>query len=172
MQRVSSVNFQPNPARIVMILEAMVTINGTKQAIWAAITDVENASDTISGIEKVEILEKPENGPVGLKWRETRTIFGKTATEVMWITDAAENEYYKTRAESHGSIYITTMRISEQDGGNVLTMTHDSQPQGIMAKMMCVPMGLVFKGTMRKLIQQDLKDIKKAVEQKGSEGSS
>ncbi len=42
-----------------MIVEAQVTINGSKAAIWAAITNIENASETISGIENIEVLEKP-----------------------------------------------------------------------------------------------------------------
>ena len=50
-----------------MIVEARVTINGSKAAIWAAITNIENASETISGIENIEVLEKPANGLVGLK---------------------------------------------------------------------------------------------------------
>jgi len=74
-----------------MIVEAQVTSNGSKAAIWAAITNIENAPDTISGIHKIEVLEKPANGLVGLKWRETRTLFGKPATAEKWITDAAEN---------------------------------------------------------------------------------
>ncbi|HZF10877.1 MAG TPA: hypothetical protein VFE33_18975 [Thermoanaerobaculia bacterium] len=47
-----------------MIVEAQVTINGSKAAIWAAITDIENASETISGIENIEVLEKPAAGAV------------------------------------------------------------------------------------------------------------
>jgi hypothetical protein len=31
-----------------MIVEAQVTINGSKEAIWAAITNIEDASETIS----------------------------------------------------------------------------------------------------------------------------
>ena len=45
-----------------MIVEAQVTINGTKAAVWAAITNIENASEIISGIENIEVLEKPETG--------------------------------------------------------------------------------------------------------------
>src|SRR6266478_4993619 len=95
-----------------MIVEARVTINGSKAAIWAAITNIENASETISGIEKIEVLEKPANGLVGLKWRETRMLFGKPATVEKWITDAAENEFYRTRAEDSGFIFLTTKSIS------------------------------------------------------------
>jgi carbon monoxide dehydrogenase subunit G len=59
-----------------MGVEAQVTINGSKAAVWAAITNIENAADIISGIEDIEVLEKPADGLVGLRWRETRLYFG------------------------------------------------------------------------------------------------
>jgi hypothetical protein len=148
-----------------MIVEAQVTINGSKVAIWAAITNIENASETISGIENIEILEKPANGLVGLKWRETRTLFGKTATADKWITDAAENEFYKTRAEDNGFVFLCTKSISESSGGITLTESHESKPQGIVAKLLSIPMGFLFKGVAKKALLQDLNDIKAAVEQ-------
>ena len=155
-----------------MIVEVQVTINGSKEAIWAVITDIENASETVGCIDKVEILEKPEDKLVGLKWRESRTLFGKTATEEMWITEAAENEFYKARAESHGFIYISTFSIAGQDGSNSLTMTHDSKPQSFVAKLMSVPMALLFKGIAKKAFLKDLNDIKAVVEQRAGERSA
>src|SRR5437667_7558793 len=128
-----------------MIVEAQVTINGSKAAIWAAITNIENASETISGIENIEVLEKPANGLVGLRWRETRMLFGKPASAEKWITDAAENEFYRTRAESDGFVFLSTIRISEGSGGVTLTSSHDSRPQGFVARLMSIPMFL-FKG--------------------------
>ena len=147
-----------------MIVEAQVTINGSKAAIWATITNIEKASETLSGIENIEVLEKPANGLVGLKWRETRMLFGKPATAEKWITDAAENEFYKTRAESDGFIFLSTMSISESSGGMTLTSSHDSKPQSIGARLMSIPMGLLFKGVAKKALLQDLNDIKSAVE--------
>jgi len=149
-----------------MLVEVQVTINGSKAAIWAAITDIENASETIRGIENIEVLEKPANGLVGLRWRETRMLFGKPATAEKWITDAAENEFYKTRAEDQGFVFLSTMSISESRGGMTLTSSHDSQPQSIMARLQSIPMGLFFKGVAKKALLQDLNDIKAAVEQK------
>jgi hypothetical protein len=149
-----------------MIVDVQVTINGSKPAIWAAMTDIENAAEIISGIENIEVLEKPANGLVGLKWRETRMLFGKPATADKWITDAAENEFYKTRAESDGFIFLSTTSISESRGGITLASSHDSQPQTIVAKLMSIPMGLLFKGVAKKALLQDLNDIKAAVEQK------
>ena len=146
-----------------MLVEAQVTINGSRAAIWAAITNIENAAEIISGIEKIEVVEKPANGLVGLKWRETRILFGKPATVEKWITDAAENEFYKTRAEDSGFVFLTTNRISDNGRGVTLTSSHDSQPQGIVARFMSLPMFL-FKGVAKKAILQDLNDIKSAVE--------
>jgi hypothetical protein len=152
-----------------MIVEEKVTINGSKAAIWAAIADIENASKIIKGIEKIEILEKPAGGLVGLRWRETRMLFGKPATAEKSITDAAENAFYKTKAEDNGFVFSTTMSLSEgSNGGITLTSSHDSQPQGIVAKLMSIPMRLFFKGAIRKAILQDLNDIKAAVEREAT----
>ena len=148
-----------------MIVEAHVTIKGSKAAIWAAITNIENASKIFSGIENIEVLEKPANGLVGLRWRETRMYFGKPATVEKRITDAAENEFYKTRAESDGFVFLSTMSISENSGGVTLTSSHDSKPQGIVATLKSIPMPL-FKGMVKKALLQDLNDVKSAVEQK------
>jgi hypothetical protein len=148
-----------------MLVEVQITINGSKEAIWAAITGIENASEIISGIDKIEVLERPAHGLVGLKWRETRMLFGKPATADKWITDAVENEFYKTRAASDGFVFLSTQSIAESGGGCTLTSSHDSQPQGIVARLMSIPMGLLFKGVAKKALLQDLNDIKAAVEQ-------
>lgn len=148
-----------------MIVEAHITINATRAAIWDAMTDIGNAADIVNGIENIEILEKPATGLVGLKWRETRILFGKPAAVDKWITEAAENELYKTKAEDSGFVFVTTNRISEGSGGMTLTSSHDSQPQGFVAKLQTIPMALFFKGVIRKAILQDLNDIKAAVEQ-------
>ena len=93
-------------------------------------------------------------------------LFGKPATVEKWITDAAENEFYKTRAESDGFVFLSTTSIAESSGGITLTSSHDSKPQAIVARLLSIPMGLLFKGVAKKALLQDLNDIKSAVEQK------
>jgi hypothetical protein len=149
-----------------LLVEVQVTITGSKPAVWAAMTDIENAAKIISGIEKIEVVEKPAHGLVGLRWRETRMLFGKPATAEKWITDAAENEFYKTRAESDGFVFLSTMRLSGSDGRITLTSAHDSQPQTIAARLMSIPMVVLFKGVAKKALMKDLDDIKSAVERK------
>lgn len=145
-----------------MIVEAQVTIRGTKAAVWTAITDIEKTETLLSGVEKIEIVERPANALVGLKWRETRLLFGKPATVEKWITDATESAF-TTRAEDGGFVFLTTNRVEEKDGAVTLTSAHETQPQGFVASLKAMPM-FMFKGVIRKAILQDLNDIKSAVE--------
>jgi len=146
-----------------MIVEAQVTIHGAKAAVWAAMTHIENTPEIIRGIETIEVVERPANGLVGLKWRETRILFGKPATVEKWITDAKENVFFTTRAEEGGFVFLTTHRISEGSGGVTLTGIHETQPQGFAARLKSLPM-VFFKAVIKKAIVQDLSDIKSAVE--------
>ena len=147
-----------------MIVQAQVSIQGSRAAVWAAIADIENAADIVNGIESIEVLERPASGLVGLKWRETRMLFGKPASAVKWVTEAVENEFYTTRAEEQGFVYTATLSLAEGPGGVTLTSAHDSLPQTFGARLMTLPMGLFFKGAIRKALLQDLDDIKAAVE--------
>lgn len=146
-----------------MTVEAHVTINGSKAAVWAATTDIVNLAQLLSGVEKIEVVEKPATGLVGLKWKETRKLFGESATVEKWITEAKENEFYTTRAEQDGFVFITTNRISGSDGSVVLTGIHETQPQGFAARVKSLPV-VFFKGVIKKAILQDLNDIKAAIE--------
>lgn len=158
--------FDTHSPEALVIFEARVTIDGSRAAVWSTMTDVENAPRIIRGIQAVEILERPAAGLVGLKWRETRILFGKPAAVDKWITDAAENEFYATRAESDGSVFLSTMTISESNGVVTLSSSHVAEPQSSIARVLSIPMGLLFKGMATKALQQDLDDIKAAVERR------
>jgi hypothetical protein len=145
-----------------MRVEAQVTISGSKAAVWAALTDIERAEAMIRGIEKIEVLERPASALVGLKWRETRMMFGKPATVEKWITDATESAF-ETRAEDGGYVFLTTNRIEERDGAVTVTSCHETKPQGFVASLKAMPLFL-FKGTIKKAILEDLNDIRSAVE--------
>ena len=147
-----------------MKIKSKVSIKGRKEDVWHAITDIEGSVEMISAIESIEILEKPESGILGLKWKETRTMFGKEATEIMWVTDAKENEYYQTRAENHGAVYISRLEINEVGQETKLTMGFEGEAQSFGAKIMSFLTGFMFKGATEKALKQDLIDIKAFVE--------
>lgn len=150
-----------------MKLIASITkeIAAPPSAVWAIIADIEHAADRLSAIKQIEVLEPAtKESIVGLKWKETREFMGRDATEVMWITEANENRFYETRAESHGCIYRSRLEIAETAAGSTLTMAFYCQPETFGARLMWALTGWMAKKSLCKAIEQDLEDIRKAVE--------
>lgn len=147
-----------------MKFNAKTNIKSDKTTIWKIISDIKNSAENIEAINKIEILEEASEGLSGLKWRETRTMFGKEATEVMWITESEVNKFYQTRAESHGAIYISRLEIEEVDSGSLLSMSFDSQSQTFGAKFWDVIFGRLMKKSTEKSLLNDLLDIKRIAE--------
>ena len=141
-----------------------IVINASKEAVWKVITDIDAAKDNITAINSIEVLERPDSGLVGLKWKETRTMFGKEASEVMWITDSEENVTYRTRAESHGSIYVSWHKLEEVEAGVKYTMGFSGKAQSMGAKIMNGLMGWMMKSSTKKALMKDLEDIKAVAE--------
>lgn len=93
-------------------------------------------------------------------------MFGKEATEIMWVTDSVENEYYSTRAESHGSVYVSRLSLTESAGVTTLTMSFSGEAQSLVARVLSALMGFLIKSSMKKELHKDLVDIKNYVEQR------
>ena len=126
-------------------------------------TDIEGAKERIKGINEIEILSKVKTGK-GLKWKETRTMFGKSATEVMWITEYKQNQFYKVAAESHGTKYLSTYSFKELDSKTTeVTMTFSGTPVSLSSKVMSL-FSFAFKGSITKMLHADMEDLMKACE--------
>jgi carbon monoxide dehydrogenase subunit G len=163
-RRVKACFEEPTCPESTMQTEVKVTIATPRADVWRLITDIDNSVNTISGITEIEVLERPDQGLVGLMWVETRVMFGREATETMRITAAVEGESYEVRAESHGAIYLSTLALRDVEGGTELTMRFGAQPTTFVAKLMGATIGRLFVGATRKALQQDLEDIKAAAE--------
>jgi|688.fasta_scaffold10009_2 hypothetical protein len=148
-----------------MIVEAQITITGSKAAVWAVMTDIEKAPEIHSAVEKIEVVERPANGIIGLKWRETRKLFGTSAKVEKVIIAGSENEFYTTHAADGGFLFSTYNRIWEDAGVIVLRSIHKTTPQGFIACLKALPM-VFFKSVIKKAILQDLNDIKAEVERR------
>lgn len=146
-----------------MTITVSEKINAPRERVWDLITDSDSWVEMISGIKSVEVLEKPSNGVVGLKWREKREMFGKEATETMWVTAAEPGHWYETNALNHGMAYTSRLSVAELGDGTTLTMTFDAKPTTFAAKLM-MPISMMFNGAVRKALQKDLSDIRAAAE--------
>ncbi len=151
-------------------------VNASPEAVFAAASDFANAPTRIPGIKKTEMLT---HGPVGVgtKFRETRVMFGKEATETMEIVGFEPGRSYTLRAFNCGCEYKTTVSVRPAGSGGArgaggvgsagaseITFDFSAVPQSFGARVMSAAMGWMMKGTCVKMIRQDLTSLKAALE--------
>ena len=147
-----------------MTVDVEVPVNAPKERVWRIISDIENADRTISGIESIEVLEKPNESILGLKWKETRKMFGQTATETMTVTDLEDGTAYVTEAASHGSHYRSRVWVVDDGAGSRVGMSFSGRPTSTLTRILYLPMGLLMKSATRKALLKDLQEIRAAAE--------
>ena len=135
------------------------------ERVWAIVTDLERSPTVIQGIDRVERLDDGIGFGVGTRWRETRTIFGKEATEVMEIAAVEPGRSYVATANSRGMRYRTEVGVDPADaGGSRIWMSMAGEAEGAVARVMGAVVGPLFRGATRKLLAKDLDDIAAAAE--------
>ncbi len=139
--------------------------NASPDTVFAIASDFANAPQRMSGIKKMEMLTEGSVG-VGTKFRETRVMFGKEASETMEVVEFQPGKSYTLQAKSCGCEYRTTVSVKPAAGGRGSEITFDfnGTPLTFGAKVMSAAMGWMMKGACVKAIKQDLGDLKKAVE--------
>lgn len=146
-----------------MKIQSTITINADVSTVFDVFTDLTKTTEYISGITGLEVLEGPARLTVGTKWKETRKIFGKEATETMWVTAIAKNKSYTVEAQSNGTKYISVFTFEAVDGRTHVTWVFEGIALSFAAKLMSC-MGFLFAGSMKKMLAKDLEDLKLACE--------
>lgn len=146
-----------------MKIEDSIRIDADRQRVFEVFSDLDNAAANVSAISKVEVLAGPARLNLGTRWRETRTMFGKEATEVMWVTGYEQNVSYVAEAESRGSHYRTQYRFTPEGSGTPVDLTFEGVPLTFGARVAGLIGGL-FAGAAKKALHQDLTDLKRVCE--------
>lgn len=143
-------------------LEIERTIAASPETVFAVCSDFANSAQRVEGIEKVEMLTDGPVGP-GTRFRETRIMFGREATEEMEVGAYEPPTRYTLVAASHGAKYHSEFLFDEVDGGTRVRLTFDATPVTFFAKVMAV----LTKPMQKKiydLLCKDLDDIKESIE--------
>ncbi len=146
-----------------MKIEAQTLIKSDIETVFDVFTDLEHAEERIQGIKNIEIIDPPAQMQVGTKWRETRVMFGKEADETMWVTELNPNKNYVVEAESHGTHYRSEYNFEETDEGILVKMSFEGIPLSFASKLMGF-MFIFFAKSTKKLLEQDMKDLKQFIE--------
>jgi len=139
------------------------------ERVWAVLTDIEGSPRVISGIDKVEILSDGPFG-VGTRWRETRRMLGKEATEEMWVTESEPAQRYVVEAESRGVRYVSEFRLTPQGGDATsvrLTFGSEIATGGGLKSKLMQAMGSIGAKAAAKALAKDLEDIAASAEASG-----
>jgi uncharacterized membrane protein len=140
------------------------TIQAPVERVWALATDIPASPQTLSGVEAVEMLTQGAFGP-GTRWRETRTVFGRQATEEMWVTAVEPHRSYTVEAESHGAHYVSTFSFDAVGADRTeVVLDFDARPQGAVAKVLAKVTGPLASRSVAKALHKDLDDLAAAAE--------
>ena len=146
-----------------MIITDSITIAADRGRVFEVFCDLDNAAANIAGITRIDVLDGPTKLNLGTRWRETRVMFGKDATEEMWVTGYNQDVSYVVEAESRGAHYRSEYRFSTVDGGTRVDLSFEGVPLTLGARVAGVIGGL-FAGATRKALHKDLVDLKRVCE--------
>ncbi|MGX1811762.1 SRPBCC family protein [Nocardia sp. NPDC055321] len=147
------------------VISVARTINAPVERVWAVLTDLDSAADTLTGVRKVERLAG-EGYQVGTRWRETRAMFGKEATEDMEVAELSAPNRTVVVANSRGVDYRTEITVEPRGAGSELTFVFSGEtqsPSRLRALLERLTMPLAASMT-KKMIAADLADIARVAE--------
>ena len=121
-------------------------------------SNLERAAERVTGIQSLELLTPAPVG-IGTRFRETRVMFGKEATEEMEITSFEPGRSYTTEAYSCGCHYKTIIDFLPDGGGTRVVMTMSTTPLTLGAKLFSPLMGVFAKAAMKKCIGADFSEL-------------
>lgn len=139
-------------------------VSAPVERVWALATDLEGAPRVVRGIEAVEVLTPGPFG-VGTRWRETRRVFGRSATEEMTVTAVEPHRSYAVEASGPGVRYVSGFAFAASAGGGTdVTATFAGRPTTALARVLGALTAPLGRRTIGKALAQDLEDIATAAE--------
>ncbi|SDR83769.1 SRPBCC family protein [Paraoerskovia marina] len=144
------------------IIETRV-VDAPHEAVWDVLTDIRNAATTLRGVENIELVDGDEY-EVGLRWRETRKVFGMRATEEMWVASVDPQSSTRVDADNGGVHYSTRFDLTPIGDKTRIVVRFSSagpvSPSAVQRATTAV-FGRLGERMTRSMLRSDLADIEK-----------
>ena len=135
-------------------------IHASPEKVWSVISDIPGSPATLSGVDSVQMLS---DGPYaeGTRWKETRTMMGRSETVEMWVAQADPPRSTTVKALQGGADYTSRFSLAERDGGTDLTLTFgaDVVKPTLVSKITMALFGKIGMSMTRKALSKDLAEI-------------
>jgi len=138
-------------------------VSAPLEQVFEVYTQIDKAAERIPDITALEVLSEGPFGE-GTRWRETRVMFKKEATEEMWVTGFDPPNAYTVEAESHGMSYSTRFSFTPDGEGTEVRWDFSGTAQTLGTKIMSPIFNVLMKGTMKKCMQRDLDALRQVCE--------
>lgn len=140
-------------------LTVSTLVSAPLERVFEVYTQIDKAAERIPDITALEVLSEGPFG-VGTRWRETRVMFKKEATEEMWVSAIDAPHSYSVDAESHGMHYSTLFSFTPEGDGTRVTWAFSGTALTLGTKIMAPIFGVLMKGTMKKCMLGDLEALR------------
>jgi carbon monoxide dehydrogenase subunit G len=148
-----------------MALRVSRDVEASASTVWDIITDIDHTAETLSSVERVERLDDGDGFGIGTRWRETRTMFGRQATEEMEVTEVQSGAGYTVISDSGRTRYTSVLTVEPlPDDRARLSMTFGATTSGVIGTLVGATLGRLFQGATRRMLEQDLADLADAAE--------
>lgn len=148
-------------------LEAQRDVDAGADVVWSLITDLDRIPDILSAVTRVERVDDGDGFGAGTRWRETRVVMKREATEEMEVTAVDPDRSYTVESDSRSVLYRSVLSVEPTgDGTSRIRMQFAGKPKSKGAKLAGATIGKLMNRTMRTMLQQDLDDIAAAAERR------
>lgn len=141
----------------------VIQVRASLEKTFHVFSDVAAAESRIPAITRVELLTPGASG-LGTRWKESRVMFGKEATEELWISAFDPPRSYTVSCQSCGCLSESAFTFAPEGDLTRVTLTQRFQPLTIAARLM-QPLSLLMMGSMKKMLMEDLQSLKNAAEE-------
>lgn len=135
-------------------------VHASPEKVWSVISDIPGSAATLSGVHSVQMLSDGPNGE-GTRWKETRTMMGRSETVEMWVAQADPQRSTTVKALQGGADYTSRFSLAQRDGGTDLTVTFGAEviKPTAFSRIAMALFGKIGMGITRKALAKDLAEI-------------
>lgn len=147
-----------------MRIEVAHEIAAPAEIVFAVLADIPRWPEVLPVIRSLEMLT-PGPVAVGTRFRETRVMHGREASEEMTVATLEPPRRLVLTAESHGARYTADHILEPAPRGTRLVLKFEGRPVTFLAKLL-LPLAKLAAGGLKRQLESDLGHIAAAAERR------